>query len=164
MKNATFYIISQEKLPIKNINYKKDFKEEKYFTKLYSYEILACKLASKYWRSGKRILINCENKIQAQRLDKILWQRIPEEFIPHNLVGDGPKDGAPVELAWPEQYGNSSRDLLINLLPQLTDFTITFHQVIDFVPCEENLKQLARERYKSYRRAGFRLITTILPT
>jgi len=164
MKNATFYLISQEKTHSKNIDREKDHKEGQFFTKLYSYEDLACRLASKHWRSGKRILISCESQAQAQRLDEALWQRIPEEFIPHNLVGYGPKEGAPVELDWPEHHRNSSRDLLINLLPQLTDFTISFHQVMDFVPCEENLKQLARERYKSYRSAGFYLIIATLPT
>ncbi len=160
MKNATFYLLSQEKLLSQN----KDREQEKPSAELCSYEALACELAAEHWRSGKRILIACENLAQAQRLDEALWQRIPEQFVPHNLAGEGPKQGAPVELAWPERRGNSPRDLLINLLPQLADFAITFHQVIDFVPYEEDLKQLARERYKSYRRVGFHLITATLPT
>ncbi|EFL92239.1 DNA polymerase III chi subunit [Candidatus Regiella insecticola LSR1] len=128
------------------------------------YEALACELAAKYWRLGKRVLIACESLQQAERLDEALWQRSPEQFVPHNLAGEGPKQGAPIELAWPERRGSSPRHLLINLLPQLADFVTVFQEVIDFVPYEEHLKQLARERYKSYRRVGFHLSTATLPT
>ncbi len=128
------------------------------------YEALACELAAKYWRLGKRVLIACETLQQAERLDEALWQRSPEQFVPHNLAGEGPKQGAPIELAWPERRGSSPRHLLINLLPQIADFVTVFQEVIDFVPYEEHLKQLARERYKSYRRVGFHLSTATLPT
>jgi len=133
-------------------------------SELNRYEALACELAAKYWRLGKRVLIACENLQQAERLDEALWQRSPEQFVPHNLAGEGPKQGAPIELAWPERRGRSPHHLLINLLPQIADFVTVFQEVIDFVPYEEHLKQLARERYKSYRRVGFHLSTATLPT
>ncbi|EAS75955.1 DNA polymerase III subunit chi [Vibrio alginolyticus 12G01] len=40
-----------------------------------------------------------------------------------------------------------------------TTFANKFAQVVDFVPCEEKAKQLARERYKIYRQAGYQLQT-----
>lgn len=148
IKTATFYLIdqpsSEDQLSIK--------------------ESLACALAAQYWRNGQRVLIACENKIQAERLDEALWQRDPEAFVPHNLTGEGPKYGAPVELCWPEKRGNAPRDVLINLLPYFADFATIFHQVVDFVPFEEIEKQLARERYKTYRSVGFQLTTSTPPT
>jgi len=36
--------------------------------------------------------------------------------------------------------------------------------VIDFVPYEESLKQLARDRYKAYRSVGFQLNTATPPS
>lgn len=56
------------------------------------------------------------------------------------------------------------RDLLIALLPQFADFATAFHEVVDFVPYEDTLKQLARDRYKAYRSVGFHLTTATPPT
>lgn len=127
-------------------------------------EALACDLAADAWRRGKRIQIACRDQEQAQRLDEALWQRDPHAFVPHNLAGEGPRFGAPVELSWPEKRSSAPRDILISLLAQFADFATAFHEVIDFVPFEDELKQLARERYKAYRNAGFHLTTATPPT
>ncbi|WP_220683213.1 DNA polymerase III subunit chi [Pseudomonas aeruginosa] len=66
--------------------------------------------------------------------------------------------------SWPGKRGNAPRDILINLQTQFVDFATAFHEVIDFVPIDEQLKQLARERYKIYRRVGFTLTMATPPT
>ncbi|QKJ85530.1 DNA polymerase III subunit chi [Paramixta manurensis] len=147
MKNATFYLLESE-TPIDGLR---------------PLEVLVCELAETHWRRGKRVLIACEDEQQAIRLDEALWQRPANAFVPHNLAGEGPRYGAPVELAWPQRRGNAPRDLLISLLPQFADFATAFHEVIDFVPYEESLKQLARDRYKAYRSVGFHLNTATPP-
>lgn len=147
MKKATFYLLET------------DAQSEG----LSAVEALVCDLAEMRWRDGKRVLIACENEQQAIRMDEALWQRPANAFVPHNLAGEGPKYGAPVELAWPQRRGNAPRDLLISLLPQFADFATAFHEVIDFVPYEESLKQQARERYKAYRSVGFHLNTATPP-
>lgn len=147
MKNATFYLLDHDT----------------HVDDLSAVEALACDLAETRWRAGKRILIACENEQQAIRLDEALWQRPANAFVPHNLAGEGPRYGAPVELAWPQRRGNAPRDLLISLLPQFADFATAFHEVIDFVPFEESQKQLARDRYKAYRSVGFQLNTATPP-
>lgn len=126
-------------------------------------ESLACELSAQEWRSGKRVLIACQSQEQAEKLDEALWAREPSDFIPHNLAGEGPHYGSPIELCWPEKRGNASRSVLINLQPQFADFATVFHDVIDFVPHEEERKVLARERYKAYRRVGFNLKTLPAP-
>ncbi|RXK33192.1 DNA polymerase III subunit chi [Arsenophonus endosymbiont of Bemisia tabaci Asia II 3] len=148
MKKATFYLIAQLSSQ----------------AELESHEWLACQLAAENWRMGKRVLIACEDQIQAEKLDEILWQREPYQFVPHNLAGEGPRYGAPVELCWLTKRGNSARDILINLQSTFANFATAFHEVIDFVPIDENLKQLARERYKTYRSMGFHLIMAPPPT
>ncbi|MGK2959774.1 MAG: DNA polymerase III subunit chi [Candidatus Malihini olakiniferum] len=148
MKNATFYLLEHSD----NVS------------GLSACEALACELAAERWRSGQCMLIACEDEQQALRLDDALWQRDASAFVPHNLAGEGPRQGAPVELAWPQRQGSTSRDLLISLLPQFADFATAFYEVIDFVPDEESLKLLARERYKAYRSVGFQLTTATQPT
>ena len=58
----------------------------------------------------------------------------------HNLAGEGPRYGAPVELCFGRRKrGNSPRDLLIALLPRFTDFATTFREdEVDFVPIDEH--------------------------
>jgi len=147
MKNATFYLLETD-TPVDGLS---------------ALEALVCELAEARWRAGKRVLIACESEQQAIKLDEALWQRPASAFVPHNLAGEGPKYGAPVELAWPQRRGNAPRDLLISLLPQFADFATAFHEVIDFVPYEDSLKQLARDRYKAYRSVGFHLNTATPP-
>lgn len=148
MKNAIFYLLDQH--AISDV--------------LTGVERLACDLAADKWRQGKRVLIACEENAQAIRLDEALWARDPHAFVPHNLAGEGPRYGAPVELCWPQRRGNAARDLLISLLPACADFASAFHEVIDFVPYEDALKQLARDRYKAYLSVGFQLTTASPPT
>ncbi|KAA8999329.1 DNA polymerase III subunit chi [Affinibrenneria salicis] len=148
MKNATFYLL-EHNTPEGELS---------------ACEALSCDLAAGAWRAGKRVLIACEDEQQAFRLDDALWQRPPDAFVPHNLAGEGPRQGAPVELAWPGRRGSATRDVLISLLPAFADFATAFHEVIDFVPCEDSLKQLARDRYKAYRSVGFQLTTATPPT
>lgn len=147
MKNATFYLLDNDH-SVDGLN---------------AVEQLVCNIAAERWRTGKRILIACVDEQQAIRLDEALWQRDGHSFVPHNLAGEGPRSGAPVELSWPQRRGTAPRDLLISLLPQFADFATAFHEVIDFVPYEESQKQLARDRYKAYRVAGFHLTTATPP-
>ncbi|WP_413112675.1 DNA polymerase III subunit chi [Thaumasiovibrio sp. DFM-14] len=119
----------------------------------------ACDLASQYYRQGQRVYIHTEDKAAAEQIDNLLWQREPDGFVPHNLLGEGPRQGAPVEIGWGYLRHSGHRSILINLANNAANFAVTFAQVVDFVPCDENLKQLARERYKQYRHAGIQLQT-----
>ncbi len=83
MKNATFYLLDNDT----------------HQDGLSAVEQLVCEIAAERWRAGKRVLIACEDEQQAIRLDEALWARPPESFVPHNLSGEGPRGGAPVEIA-----------------------------------------------------------------
>ncbi|BGI51084.1 MAG: DNA polymerase III subunit chi [Arsenophonus endosymbiont of Ceratovacuna japonica] len=148
MKKVTFYLIE------------KIFSEVKFK----NHEWLACQLAVENWRIDKSILIICEDKIQAERLDKMLWENEPYQFIPHNLVRNDSYYIAPIEISWSTKENNIIKDILINLKSTFIDFIPLFNEVIDFVPIDEHLKQLARKRYKIYRNIGFNLIIAKLPT
>ncbi|KOO09955.1 DNA polymerase III subunit chi, partial [Vibrio xuii] len=54
---------------------------------------------------------------------------------------------------------SGNRQLVINVAENETTFANKFAEVVDFVPCEQKAKQLARERYKIYRQAGYQLQT-----
>ena len=120
---------------------------------------LACELAAKAWRLGKRVLIACETEQQAFEVDELLWARDPNAFVPHNLSGEVTQYPTPIEITWTDKRNAQRRDVLISLQHHIPNFAQSFTQVIDFVPTEEEQKALARERYKQYRAAGWQLST-----
>ncbi len=112
MKNATFYLLDNDAT----------------VDGLSAVEQLVCDIAAERWRNGKRVLIACEDEQQAIRLDEALWSRPPESFVPHNLAGEGPRGGAPVEIAWPQKRNSSPRDILISPAAKLCRFCHRFHR------------------------------------
>ncbi|WP_438862404.1 DNA polymerase III subunit chi [Neptunicella sp.] len=119
---------------------------------------LACQLATDCFRQRQRCVVLAEDQAQAEAFDELLWQRPTDAFVPHNLSGEGPNGGSPVEIVW--QLNNiSNRSVLINLSNQMPTQPERFRQIYDFVPADDNLKQQARERYKHYRAAGHQLST-----
>ena len=138
-KNAQFYLLNPEKK--------------------ITVEQLACDLAAQAWRLGKRVLIACETEEQAFLIDEALWQRDPNEFVPHNLSGEATQYAPPIEISWKGKRNAQRRDLLINLQIEVPDFSHSFTQLIDFVPVEETQKAQARERYKILRSQGWALST-----
>ena len=122
-------------------------------------ESLACELAADAWRLGKKVLIACETEQQALNLDEALWQRDPEQFVPHNLSGEITNYATPIEISWVGKRNSQRRDLLISLQTSVPDFAQSFNHIIDFVPADETRKAQARERYKQYRQRGWQLST-----
>lgn len=121
-----------------------------------------CQLAHYYYSENARVYILSDNKEQALLIDEILWQSDVYEFTPHNLIGEGPKSGSPIEIGWGTLRASGRRHVLINLAQEVATFAVSFAQVVDFVPCEEKSKQHARERYKIYRNAGRAMQTETL--
>lgn len=115
----------------------------------------ACFQAAYFYRQNQRVFIFTENQEQAHQVDELLWSFDPDSFVAHNLVGEGPKQGAAVEISW--QAPTNRRAILINLTSQMPSFASQFSQIIDFVPEDENRKQQARERFKQYRQQGFQV-------
>lgn len=111
-------------------------------------------LSSLFCQQGMRIYIVTNTLALAQDVDEYLWRASPAHFVPHNLVGEGPRGGAQVEIGWlgVTRYGH--RQILINLSDETSAFAPAFAQVVDFVPLDETGKLQARERYKIYRQAG----------
>ncbi|MFD2176361.1 DNA polymerase III subunit chi [Veronia pacifica] len=142
MARATFYLLSDDGVP----------SDQQMIE-------LTCRFASDFCQQGQKVYIAAADKCQAEQIDEALWQREPDNFVPHNLVGEGPRAGALVEIGWPDVRHSGHRSVLINLAHDAATFAPSFAQVVDFVPCEESRKQQARERYKIYRMAGRQMQT-----
>lgn len=117
----------------------------------------ACSLAAFYYQQNRKVFIYTDNQQDAFMVDEYLWQFDGDSFVPHNLLGEGPQFGTPVEISW--MPPTHPRPVLINLSVQLPDFSSNFQQIIDFVPNDEQLKIAARVRYSAYKKLGHTLLT-----
>jgi len=115
----------------------------------------ACLQASYFYRQNQRVFIYTQDQNQAEQIDELLWSFDSDSFVPHNLVGEGPKQGAAVEISYQPLRGR--RPVLINLTSTVPDFAHQFQFIVDFVPTDEVLKQQARERFKVCRQRGFQV-------
>lgn len=113
---------------------------------------LACQLCADLYRARQRVFVYTAGQQQAEAFDELLWQFDAERFVPHNLSGEGPAYGAPVEIGW--QPPRQNRPVLLNLADTVPDFINRFSQVIEFVPADDAGKAQARERFKQYRQLG----------
>ena len=57
----------------------------------------ACSLAAFYYQQNRKVFIYTDNQQDAFLVDETLWQFDGDSFVPHNLLGEGPKFGTPVE-------------------------------------------------------------------
>jgi len=117
----------------------------------------ACTIAAFFYSQNKKVFIYTDTQADAFAVDEYLWQFDGDSFVPHNLLGEGPKFGTPVEISW--QAPTHPRPILINLSQNVPDFAINFQQIIDFVPFSEALKIAARTRYSTYKKMGLTLST-----
>ncbi|GGI88352.1 DNA polymerase III subunit chi [Shewanella hanedai] len=120
---------------------------------------LACELAQNAFVNQQLVYIHTQDREQAYGVDELLWQFEPTAFVPHNLKGEGPTTGAPVEIGFDTLGPNKNRHLLINLADQVPSFAVNFGQIIDFVANDAGLKAIARERYRQYQSLGVVLQT-----
>lgn len=113
----------------------------------------ACMQAAYFYRQNQKVFIYTQDQAQAHDIDEMLWAFEPDSFVAHNLLGEGPRSGSPVEISW--QNPTTRRPVLINLTNTMPNFVGNFSTVVDFVPTNELLKQQARDRYRACKQWGF---------
>ncbi|MGB1263803.1 MAG: DNA polymerase III subunit chi [Cognaticolwellia sp.] len=122
----------------------------------------ACLQAAHFYRQNQRVFIYTQDQQSAHDIDEMLWAFDADSFVPHNLIGEGPKQGAAVEISW--QLPTNRRAILINLTSEVPNFANQFTYLIDFVPSDEAQKQQARNRFRTCRQWGFNLAHQVATT
>jgi len=115
-----------------------------------------CRLAEKYFTEGKRVLITVQDDNQAVTLDRFMWVWDKGSFIPH-AYDNGSVDclDEPIVISTTEKNTNAATVLIMGK-PCTLDFVRHFDQVVDFAETyDKPLAEQARNRFASYRSAGF---------
>jgi DNA polymerase-3 subunit chi len=116
--------------------------------------LLVCELARKAFDGGMPTLILARSGDQADELDQKLWEFDEDAFIPHQLAGDDDDAITPVLIAAPG-VATSDRTLVINLRDECAPGL--FERVLEVIPADEAQRTGSRERWKTYKAAGFEL-------
>jgi DNA polymerase-3 subunit chi len=109
------------------------------------------------YQKRQYMTVLCKDKAQAEAIDEYIWQQPADLFIAHNLQGEGPAKGSPVEITWLDALNKQAirnKKLVINMTEQFLEQFASYGHVIDFVPQDEAQKKAARARYTQYKKAG----------
>jgi len=125
-----------------------------------AYLRLIGKCVQSLYKQGRKIYIHAKDEAQAHAIDEWLWTQELNEFVPHNLIGEGPNRPPPVQIGFvnPDQKPpENQHDCLVNLSGEVQPFFSYFLKCFEIVPNVEEEKETARERYKFYRGRGYPL-------
>ena len=114
--------------------------------------LLVCELAKRAFDNGQPALILARSIDQAEQLDEKLWEFDADAFVPHQIAGDDDDAITPV-LIVPPEITAPDRALVINLREDCAPGL--FERVLEVVPADENERLGSRNRWKTYKAAGF---------
>jgi len=119
----------------------------------------ACRLVRKALASGAQALVVAD-AATLRRLDEALWAGEAAGFTPHAMASATGTVAArsPVLLADHVPNDLASDAVLINMTGLLQDDPHTRERIVELVSAEEFDLQGARQRWKSYKQRGFRLV------
>jgi DNA polymerase-3 subunit chi len=115
--------------------------------------LLVCELAKRAFASEQPTLILARSQSQADALDEKLWEFDENAFIPHQIAGDGDDDAITAVLIVPPDMATPDRALVINLREDCAPGL--FERVLEVVPADDAQRLGSRERWKTYKQAGF---------
>lgn len=110
----------------------------------------ACRLAEKAYRLENTVHIQTSSRVEAERLDELLWTFRDGSFVPHHVVGRDQLD-SPVTIG-SDGDAVEARDLLINLCDDIPPLAGSFARIAELVTSDA--KQQSRYRYAQYRDQG----------
>src|SRR5512146_814540 len=118
--------------------------------------LLVCELAKKAFAGEQPTLVLARSQDQAEALDELLWAFDENAFIPHQIAGDD-DDAITAVLIVPPGVDPPDRALVINLRDVCAPGL--FERVLEVVPADEAERAGSRERWKTYKAAGFEVAT-----
>ena len=119
---------------------------------------LACRIAEKARRAGRRVLIHTPVATETKHLDGLLWTLLENSFIPHGVLGRDEREINPI-LVGDGGTDTQEHEVLINLATEVPVFFGRFERLIECVDHDEAVKSASRDRFRYYREHGYPLNT-----
>ncbi|MEM7027819.1 MAG: DNA polymerase III subunit chi [Pseudomonadota bacterium] len=121
-----------------------------------SVEQFACSITNKALKSGKRIHINTQNEADTAMLDDLLWTFRDISFLPHEIYQGELTSSTAITLGNGNQFPDVAQ-VIVNLTDSIPAHIDQYERVIEIVGGSENRKDLARQRYRDYRKMKFEI-------
>lgn len=115
---------------------------------------VACRLAGKALRQGKRLLVYAPEPEAAQRIDRMLWTWPAIGFVPHCAARDPLATETPVLIASDAEVPEGC-PLLLNLGAECPPHFERFERLLEIVAAQDGDRQAGRARYRYYRDRGY---------
>ncbi len=117
---------------------------------------IACRLAGKALRQGKRMLIYAPDADLAQRIDHMLWTWPATGFAPHCTAHDALAGQTPILIAaGADAPPNVS--LMLNLSTECPPHFEQFDRLLEIVALDGEERERGRVRYRHYRDRGYQV-------
>ena len=118
----------------------------------------ACRLTEKAYLLDLRVVVSSDKAAELAAVDEMLWTFNERSFVPHEVIDDAPRGGAPVQLTCALR-GNGKTDLLVNLGGGMPGRLERFVRVAEIIDADDERRRLGRERFKAYRELKIALET-----
>lgn len=119
---------------------------------------LACRIAEKARRAGRRVLIHTPIAAESKHVDNLFWTLWEQAFIPHGMLGKVEPKINPI-LIGDGSSDKEEHEVLINLATEVPMFFSRFERMIECVDHDDAVKAAGRERFRFYREHGYPLQT-----
>ena len=118
----------------------------------------ACRVIRKARAAGKRAVVYTRHAERLAQIDSVLWTFSALDFVPHVYV-DSPLAAATPVLLASDAASAPKSDVLLTLdddaPPHFESFFARYERVVEVVSSEDEDRQRARARFKSYKERGF---------
>lgn len=122
----------------------------------------ACQVIQRHYLAGNQVVVYASDTRRLTHLDRLLWAFEPTAFIPHVMQDDELAPTTPVVLTSisPTHHRTTSQGTqrwLLNLDMACPPDAAQFARILEIVSHHDDDKTAARQRWASYRKAGFEL-------
>lgn len=116
-------------------------------------QLFTCRLTQTVYTQGHKVYIFADSGQSVAQLDDMLWTFNQGSFLPHGTYPGENSNDVPIFIG----HGNDlhpSYDVLINLTDNIPAFYTEYNRIAEIIDSDESHRQLARNRFRSYRDQG----------
>ena len=134
-KKVAFYILNDDASPKRRTLY-------------------TCSIIEKAYKNNRRVYVHTTTPEESANFDTGLWTFSDISFVPHEIYDPNTNQNTPI-LIGHSHPPLAINDILVNTTSSVLPFYPQFNHIIEVISNDEDLKALARKRFKSYQNDGY---------